>query len=116
MLLLGYEKNHKAYRLLNADDVSIVISRSVTFSGHPKTQTSTKQVQQIFDIDDDDEDDISTSSSNEVEVKTTQMRICSGHRRCERTRRQNMMLKNDQMVQFQLEHQVPLDETVKRSG
>ena len=28
---LGYEKIYKAYRLLNADDGSIVISRSVTF-------------------------------------------------------------------------------------
>ena len=52
---LGYEKNHKAYRLLNADDGSIVISRSVNFSGHPITQTPRKQVQQIFDINDDGE-------------------------------------------------------------
>ena len=66
---LGYEKNHKTYRLLNADDGSIVISRNVPFSEQPTTQTPKSQVQKIFDID--DKDDISTPSSDEVEVKTT---------------------------------------------
>ena len=66
---LGYKKNHKTHRLLNADDGSIVISRSVTFLGHSITQTPKKQAQQIFDID--EEDDISTQSSNAVEVETT---------------------------------------------
>ena len=42
---LGYTKDYKAYRLLNADDGSIVISRSVTFveqnnKGYEETEQS----------------------------------------------------------------------------
>ena len=44
------------------------------------------------------------------------MQICYGHRLRERTSRQHMMLKKERMMQFQLEHQVLLDETVKRNG
>ena len=33
-LFLGFSKDHKAYRLLNAEDGSIVVSRSVTFAEH----------------------------------------------------------------------------------
>ena len=66
---LGYEKNHKAYRLLNSVDGSIVISRSVTFSGHPRMKTQKKQVQQIFDMD--EEEDSTAPSSEEMEIDTT---------------------------------------------
>lgn len=65
---LGYEKNHKAYRLLNADDESIVISRSVTFTGHPEAKAPEKQTGQIFDVDVNE--DMVTSSSYEVEEET----------------------------------------------
>ena len=39
-LFLGYAKDQKAYRLLSADDGSIVISRSVTFVEHPVSKVS----------------------------------------------------------------------------
>ena len=65
---LGYEKNHKAYRLLHADDGSIVISRSVTFTGHREAKAPEKQTRQIFDVDDNE--DMVTSSSDEVEEET----------------------------------------------
>ena len=65
---LGYEKNPKAYRLLNANDGSIVISRSVTFSKHPVLKTPKNQAQQSFDIG--DEEDMSTPSDDEVEMET----------------------------------------------
>ena len=65
---LGYEKYHKAYRLLNANDGSIVISRSVKFSKHPKMKTSKNQAQQIFDIDEDE--DTMPPGVDEVEMET----------------------------------------------
>ena len=65
---LGYEKKHKAYRLLNADNGLIVISRSVTFSEHPVLKTSQKPVENEFDITEDE--DVTTPSSDEVEVET----------------------------------------------
>ena len=65
---LGYEKKHKAYRLLNANDGSIIISRSVTFSEHPVLKTPQKQVEKIFDIIGDE--DVTTPSSGEVKVGT----------------------------------------------
>ena len=47
---------------------SIVISRSVTISEHPITQTTSIKVQYIFDKD--DKEDMTTPSYEEVEVET----------------------------------------------
>uniref|UniRef100_A0AAV1TIP8 Polyprotein n=1 Tax=Peronospora matthiolae TaxID=2874970 RepID=A0AAV1TIP8_9STRA len=52
---LGYEKDQKAYRLLNADDGSIVISRSVTFAERSASKASKSRDTQVFDVIEEDE-------------------------------------------------------------
>lgn len=51
---LGYAKNHKAYRLLNAKDGSIVTLRSVTFAEHPISKDPKKINQSIIDVIDEE--------------------------------------------------------------
>ena len=52
---LGYTKDQKAYRLLNADDGSIVISRSVTFAEHSVLKVSKNSKTRVFDVIEDEE-------------------------------------------------------------
>uniref|UniRef100_A0AAV1U342 Polyprotein n=1 Tax=Peronospora matthiolae TaxID=2874970 RepID=A0AAV1U342_9STRA len=54
-LFLGYEKDQKAYRLLNADDGSIVISRSVTFAEHSVSKTTKSRDTRVFDVIEEEE-------------------------------------------------------------
>ena len=55
-LFLGYAKEHKAYRLLDANDGSIKISRSVTFAEHPVSKVLEKKENAIVDVIEDAED------------------------------------------------------------
>uniref|UniRef100_A0AAV1UD79 Retroviral polymerase SH3-like domain-containing protein n=1 Tax=Peronospora matthiolae TaxID=2874970 RepID=A0AAV1UD79_9STRA len=52
---LGCAKDQKAYRLLSADDGSIVISRSVTFSEHSVSKTSKSRDTRVFDVIEEEE-------------------------------------------------------------
>uniref|UniRef100_A0AAV1UTQ2 Polyprotein n=1 Tax=Peronospora matthiolae TaxID=2874970 RepID=A0AAV1UTQ2_9STRA len=52
---LGYAKDQKAYRLLNADDGSIVISRSVTFAEHSVSKASKSRDTRVFDVIEEEE-------------------------------------------------------------
>ena len=52
---LGYAKDQKAYRLLNAVDGSIVISRSVTFTEHSVSTVSRNRDTRVFDVIEDEE-------------------------------------------------------------
>uniref|UniRef100_A0AAV1U5Z9 Integrase catalytic domain-containing protein n=1 Tax=Peronospora matthiolae TaxID=2874970 RepID=A0AAV1U5Z9_9STRA len=52
---LGYAKDQKAYRLLNADDGSIVISRSVTFAEHSVSKASKSKYTRLFDVIEEEE-------------------------------------------------------------
>uniref|UniRef100_H3H953 Integrase catalytic domain-containing protein n=1 Tax=Phytophthora ramorum TaxID=164328 RepID=H3H953_PHYRM len=54
---LGYAKQSKAYRLLNASDGSIVVSMSVTFADHSSDKVATKKGDVIDIIDEDDDKD-----------------------------------------------------------
>ena len=55
-LLLGYSKQHKAYRLLNAGTGAIVISRSVTFTDNTAVQRSNNNTPCVIDVVGDDEE------------------------------------------------------------
>lgn len=65
---LGYAKKHKAYRLLDADDGSIKISRSVTFAEHPVSKVLEKRRNVIVDVIEDEEE---TEAPFEEEVLRT---------------------------------------------
>ena len=67
---LGYAKDHKAYRLLNADDGSIIISRSVTFAEHPISKGVKRKDEQIIDII-EDEVNLETSRIDETDVEAS---------------------------------------------
>uniref|UniRef100_H3H7A4 Integrase catalytic domain-containing protein n=1 Tax=Phytophthora ramorum TaxID=164328 RepID=H3H7A4_PHYRM len=54
-VFLGYAKQHKAYRLLDPSDGSIVISRSVTFAEAPPVTMAKTRNQEVIDIIDNDE-------------------------------------------------------------
>ena len=70
---LGYAKNQKAYRLLNADDGSIVISRSVTFVEHPVLKVSKVKNTQVFDVIEDDESmEVPTQENQDMETPMTE--------------------------------------------
>ena len=60
---LGYAKHHKAYRLLNAEDGSIVISRSVTFAEHPVSKDVHNKDMRVIDVI---EDVVEAPASDEV--------------------------------------------------
>ena len=47
---LVYAKDKNAYRLLHADDGSIVISRSVTFAEHSVSKASQNRDTRVFDV------------------------------------------------------------------
>uniref|UniRef100_A0AAV1V068 Retroviral polymerase SH3-like domain-containing protein n=1 Tax=Peronospora matthiolae TaxID=2874970 RepID=A0AAV1V068_9STRA len=52
---LGCAKDQKAYRLLSADDGSIVISRSVTFSEHSVSKLSLSRDTRVFYVIEEEE-------------------------------------------------------------
>ena len=52
---LGYANDQKAYRLLNVDDGSIVISRSVMFAEHSISKNSKNRDTRFFDVIEDEE-------------------------------------------------------------
>uniref|UniRef100_A0AAV1UXU5 Retroviral polymerase SH3-like domain-containing protein n=1 Tax=Peronospora matthiolae TaxID=2874970 RepID=A0AAV1UXU5_9STRA len=52
---LGCAKDQKAYRLLSADDGSIVISRSVTFSEHSVSKASKSRDTRVFYVIEEEE-------------------------------------------------------------
>uniref|UniRef100_A0AAV1VKM4 Integrase catalytic domain-containing protein n=1 Tax=Peronospora matthiolae TaxID=2874970 RepID=A0AAV1VKM4_9STRA len=52
---LGYAKDQKSYRLLNADDGSIVISRSVMFAEHSVSKASKSRDTRVFDVIEEEE-------------------------------------------------------------
>ncbi|KAL4099935.1 hypothetical protein PRIC1_007732 [Phytophthora ramorum] len=54
---LGYAKQSKAYRLLNASDGSIVVSRSITFAEHSSDKVATEKGDVIDIIGEDDDKD-----------------------------------------------------------
>uniref|UniRef100_H3H8C8 Integrase catalytic domain-containing protein n=1 Tax=Phytophthora ramorum TaxID=164328 RepID=H3H8C8_PHYRM len=56
-VFLGYAKQHKAYRLLDPSDGSIVISRSVTFAEAPPVTMVKTRNQEVIDIIDNDEEE-----------------------------------------------------------
>ena len=115
---LGYAKDHKAYRLLNADDGSIIISRSVTFAEHSISKAMKKR--------------------EAIELSTSLMMMKIWRRRHLTTmvwRFQQMMkgfgLRHFELavirfvvvktspvfkVRFPLEHQARPEETAKKSG
>ncbi|CAI5744809.1 unnamed protein product [Peronospora destructor] len=72
---LDYAKNHKAYRLLNASDGSIVVSRSVTFAEHSIAKTVKINNEQVIDIIGDEEEEVEAPNPNEV-LQTPPMQAC----------------------------------------
>ena len=54
-LLLGYSKQRKAYRLLNASTGDVIISRSVTFAEHAIVKASRNITTDAIDVLDDGE-------------------------------------------------------------
>uniref|UniRef100_A0AAV1TKQ0 Reverse transcriptase Ty1/copia-type domain-containing protein n=1 Tax=Peronospora matthiolae TaxID=2874970 RepID=A0AAV1TKQ0_9STRA len=54
-LLLGYSKQHKVYRLLNASTGDVVISRSVTFAEHAIVKASRNITPDVIDVLNDED-------------------------------------------------------------
>ncbi|CAI5712611.1 unnamed protein product [Peronospora destructor] len=73
-LLLGYAKQHKAYRLLDASTGEIVISRSVTFDEDAAVQPRTSGTPCVIDVVSDGEENqepINTSSNDGTHTPIT---------------------------------------------
>uniref|UniRef100_A0AAV1TJ00 Integrase catalytic domain-containing protein n=1 Tax=Peronospora matthiolae TaxID=2874970 RepID=A0AAV1TJ00_9STRA len=64
---LGYAKDQKAYRLLNADDGSIVSSRSVTFAENSVSKKSKSRDTRVFDVI-EEEESVETSLPDDEDI------------------------------------------------
>ena len=69
---LGYAKDQKAYRLLKADDGSIVISRSVTFVEHSVSKVLINRETRVFDVIEDDNNMETPAPDEDMEAPVTE--------------------------------------------